>query len=210
MIVIGTMDWPKTLETGQFYCPHCEKVQAFRRRVSRPFLTVYFIPVVPIGGLQEYVECRNCSNSFESSIVGDVTPESERSFETDLLKVAALTMLEDQTVTEAEIARAIVAVGLIGHVRISREDLGQTCSIMRSRQMRLGGLLWTARQRWTREECLRMLQVIFLVASAEGELSAARLKALMHAASTLGISNEELESCVMEAEQIVLADRNPS
>lgn len=54
---------------GLFRCPNCGSTQNFRLRASRPFLTLYFIPVLPIGGLQEYVQCSTCKNSFESDIL---------------------------------------------------------------------------------------------------------------------------------------------
>lgn len=200
MIVIGTMDWPKTLETGQFFCPACESVQAFRRRVSRPFLTVYFIPIIPIGGLQEYVECQQCKTAFEPAIVGDSTPSSDRSFAKDVICVSALTMLEDQQVTEAEISRALSTIRTIGQAEITRDELGEVCSSLRSQQMRLGGYLWTAKQRWTPDERLQMVRVIFLVASADGQLSAARMKAILLAQKALELTEEEVKMCVTEAE----------
>jgi len=205
MLVIGTMDWPKTLESGQFFCPACESVQSHRRRVSRPFLTVYFVPLVPIGGLQEYVECRKCRTTFEPTILGDPMPESERSFGADLIKVAALTMLEDGRVTEAEIARAISVIRGVGQRAVTRDELGATCSELRSKQLRLGGYLFTAKPRWTRDESLRMLQVIFLVASAEGHISRHRMTALLSAQTALELSDQEVEMCVLEAEQLSLA-----
>lgn len=201
MLVIGTMDWPKTLESGQFFCPACEAVQAYRRRASRPFLTVYFIPVIPIGGLHEYVECRKCQTSFEPIILGDQTPESDRSFATDMIRVAALTMLEDQKVTEAEIAQAIAVIRAVGQRQVTRDELGAMCSELRSRQLQLGGFLFTAKQRWTRDESLRMLQVIFLVSSAEGQISEQRMTALLNAQKALQLSDQEVEMCVTEAEQ---------
>jgi len=54
---------------GVFRCPECNGLQNFRLRASRPFLTLYFIPVLPIGTLQEYVQCGQCKNSYEPDIL---------------------------------------------------------------------------------------------------------------------------------------------
>jgi hypothetical protein len=210
MILIGTMDWPQTVDSGVFYCPVCDGSQKYRRRTSRPFLTVYFIPVVPIGGLQEYVECMHCKTNFELGILGDPTPEAERSFHSDLLKAAALTMLEDQKVTEPEIRMALTALRLLGDMQVSRDDLGQACSVMRSRQLSLCGFLWTARERLIPEERARMVQLVFLIAGAEGQISSARMNSLIKCQEILGLKTAEFEQCVSEAEQIVTMDKGSS
>lgn len=69
MILIGTMNWTSTRLRGFFRCPDCGSTQNFRLRASRPFLTLYFIPVLPIGGLQEYVQCTTCKNSYETDVL---------------------------------------------------------------------------------------------------------------------------------------------
>lgn len=203
MILIGTMDWPKTLETGDFFCPVCDRSQKFRRRSSRPFLTIYFIPVVPIGGLQEYVECQLCKTNFESIILGDPTPESERAFDRDLIKAAALTILEDDRVTEPEIQMALLGLRLLGSIEISRDELGDVCSEMRSRQLRLTGFLWTARQRMIPEERERIVELIFLISSAEGKISPKRLESLVQCHEVLELSPEQFQQSVAKAEQLI-------
>ena len=64
MILIGTMNIKRTRERGEFYCPTCTAQQSYRRRSSRPFLTLYFIPVVPIGGLEWFVQCDHCRGRY--------------------------------------------------------------------------------------------------------------------------------------------------
>lgn len=54
---------------GLFRCPNCGSTQNFRLRASRPFLTLYFIPVLPIGGLEEFVQCSTCKDSFETDVL---------------------------------------------------------------------------------------------------------------------------------------------
>ncbi|MCA9134606.1 MAG: zinc ribbon domain-containing protein, partial [Planctomycetales bacterium] len=103
MILIGTMNWASTRLRGMFTCPSCGDTEKFRLRASRPFLTLYFVPVLPIGGMEEYVQCGRCKTSFETDILaismipssesgGQIEGPSEVSFEQDLLKVIALMM----------------------------------------------------------------------------------------------------------------------
>lgn len=202
MIVIGTFDWPKTLETGEFYCPFCDRPCTFRRRSFRPFLTVYFIPLIPIGGKQEYVECMSCKKRLAPSFLEDGTPTSARSFSDDLLKVLALTILEDGQVTDAEIARALDAQKLVGQSQLGRDELALACSQARNKTLTLRSFLWNRRRRWSRDEKCSVVQAIFIVAGADGEISRGKLAALSKAQQILGLSPEEFQNCILEAEQL--------
>jgi hypothetical protein len=203
MLLIGTKDLPKTLETGDFFCPVCDRSQAFFKRSTQPYLTVYFIPFVPIGVVQHYVQCQNCHTSFEPTILGDPTPDSERSFEQDMLKIAALTMVEDDQVTEPEIRMALEALRMVAQVTVTREELGQVCSEVRSRQLRLNGFLWTARQRLAPEQRPRVIELIFLISGAEGSISPRRLQSLVQCQSLLEMTTEQFEQAIIVAEKII-------
>ncbi|HAC90338.1 MAG TPA: hypothetical protein DCF63_06845 [Planctomycetaceae bacterium] len=206
MIVIGTWDWPKTLRTGQFYCPACSCLRQFRHRSSRPFLTLYFVPVIPIGGRQEYVQCQSCKEKFELAVLGEAQKEPH-SFESDLIKVAALTILEDRTVTEPEILRSLQTIVWLGGPQLSRDELGMACSEMRSGQLSLGGFLWTAKQRWSDQQRLQIMQAVFLIASAEGSISTSRMKGLLATGQLLELKQSEIEYCILQAEQLALSGK---
>ena len=66
-----------TKETGKFYCPHCAEMDVpFRHQSAREWFTLYFIPVFPIGGHQEYIECGRCGNTY-TTVVLDLVPPTE-------------------------------------------------------------------------------------------------------------------------------------
>ncbi|MFO0941768.1 MAG: zinc-ribbon domain-containing protein [Pirellulales bacterium] len=96
MIHIGTYNWAKTIGAGQFYCSKCLAMSPYRHRSSRPFLTIYFIPVIPIGGTTKFVECSTCKLQYPESIIA---PEpSTGDFADDLLHAVCLTILADGVV----------------------------------------------------------------------------------------------------------------
>lgn len=212
MIFIGTMDWASTRLKGMFACPTCGTTESFRLRASRPFLTIYFIPLIPIGGLQEYVQCSRCKNSFEtdvlatrmlsSSVNQGIHPEPrEVPFEDDLLKVIALMMVEDGHVTEDEISVARRLYENITSQNVSREELGRMCSHVRLQRLTTQSFLSTAAPRRSHEEKLLMAQAMFGVAGAEGEISAGRLQSLTKAQQLLELEPAEFERAVAATEQ---------
>lgn len=211
MILIGTMDWGSTRMRGVFQCPNCDTNQQFRLRSSRPFLTLYFVPIIPIGGVHEFVQCSNCKNSFEKSVLVDrllpddaassevVKSEAEvatASLQEDLLKVLALMMIEDGHVTENEIRIARRLFENMTEENLTREDLGKICSMVKLRRLNSISFLATARERRTHEEKLLLVQAMFGVAGADGEITTGRMDSLLRGKDVLGLSEREFEEAV--------------
>lgn len=228
MILVGTMNWASTRSRGLFRCPQCGDTQQFRVRASRPFLTLYFIPVLPIGGLQHYVECRQCKNSYEPEILsanmatshlstqtgrkgteGDLSDAADKRregsmrapFAEDLLKVIALIMVEDGHVTEDEIRVARRIYENMVKQSISRDDLGRMCAFVQQQRLSTQSFLATARDRRSLEEKLMLIQALFGVAGADGEVSPRRLTALIKAQQLLELDEGEFQRAVAAADQ---------
>jgi len=215
MILIGTMNWSSTRSRGMFQCPNCQTKEAFRYKSTRPFLTLYFIPVLPIGGIQEFIQCDRCKNVFDPAVLtnrilpqstsetaatgaADVKPDS---FPKDLLTVIALIMVEDGQVTDQEIAAARQLYQNITQTNISREELGRTCSQVRSRRIHLPSLLTSAAQRRSHQEKLLLVQAMFGVAGADGAITPGRMQALMQSQTALQIDEAEFQRAVSNTTQ---------
>jgi uncharacterized tellurite resistance protein B-like protein len=207
------MDWASTRLRGMFLCPNCGTNEKFRLRASRPFLTLYFIPVIPIGGLQEYVQCSRCKNSFETIILANrMTPESPDNasptpnvtaapLEEDLLKAIALVMVEDGHVTENEIQIARRLFENITQQNVTREELGAVCSTVRLHRLTTLSFLATAKSRRTHEEKLLLVQAMFGVAGADGEISPKRLESLLKSQQVLELDAREFQTAVEATSQ---------
>ena len=214
MIVIGTMNWSSTRSRGTFQCPNCESKETFRYKSSRPFLTLYFIPVLPIGGMQEFVQCDRCKNAFDPAVltnrimasaamehVASLAEAKPDSFHRDLLTIIALIMIEDGQVTEQEIAVARKLFQNIAQSSITREELGRTCSQVRLKRVHLPSFLNSLTERRSHEEKLLLVQAMFGVAGADGAISPGRIQALMQSQSALQIDEAEFQRAVSDTTQ---------
>lgn len=217
MLLIGTMNWASTRARGVFNCPECGGSQQYRHRSSRPFLTLYFIPVLPIGQLQEYVECTECRSAFEPVILDakysntaerdfELGAEDEgapevASFESDLRTAIALMMVEDGHVTENEIVVARRVFENIAERNLSREELGHACSEVRLQKLNSVSFMATAATRRNLTERIQLIQATFAVASIEGELSPGRLSSLKRMKSILALDDAEFQAAIEEATQ---------
>jgi uncharacterized tellurite resistance protein B-like protein len=214
MILIGTMNWSSTRSRGMFQCPNCESKETYRYKASRPFLTLYFIPVLPLGGMEEFVQCGRCKNAFDPAVLTNrivPSPSSSQpqslsearpdSFERDLLTIIALIMIEDGQVTEQEIAIATKLYQSINGSSITREELGRMCSQIRLKRVHLPSFLNSVVARRSHEEKLLLVQAMFGVAGADGEISAGRMAALMQSQSLLQIEESEFQRAVSDTTQ---------
>jgi hypothetical protein len=76
IIIWGSRGVTSTKERGEFYCPQCDALEEYALKQIRPFFTLFFIPIFPIGGGERYVECRGCGGTFREEVL-EYEPPSE-------------------------------------------------------------------------------------------------------------------------------------
>jgi uncharacterized tellurite resistance protein B-like protein/transcription elongation factor Elf1 len=239
MLLLGTMDWASTRLKGRFRCPTCDQPQDFRLRLSRPFLTLYFIPIIPIGGKHEYVECRNCRDAFETAVlsVSMIASADQRAefsddpsslakleidaavgpggaadveFPEDLLAAIALCCIDDGKVSESEIETAQRVYKSITGRQLARASLAQACSEAQVSGLSTGTFFATAGMRRSVDESISLIQAIFLVASADGAITPRRLAGITRSYSELGLSEDAFREAIAEAPKWLGKQRIPS
>jgi len=214
MILIGTMEWASTIERGNFLCPACNATKSYQRKISRPFLTLYFIPVIPLGGLREFVLCRSCRGRFEPEILAAsaaaettvtlVELPGQGPFEMELLRLIALMMVEDDHVSEAEIAMATrVYQSMLGRP-LPRKELERACREVIALRIKASRYVAIAGEGMTYDQKLLAIQAMFAVAGAEGQISPRRLQSLMDARQQLGLDEVAFQTAIKEAGEWVM------
>ena len=213
MILIGTMEWASTTEKGEFFCPVCNATKTYQRKNSRPFLTLYFIPVIPIGGLREYVLCRSCRERFdplvlEPGFAAEMLRDSphiaeQATFETELLRLIALMMVEDDHVSESEIAMATRVYQSMSMRELPRSELERVCREVIALRIDAARYVGIAGEGMTHDQKLKSVQAMFAVASAEGHISPRRLQSLMQAQQQLKLNDVAFQTAIKDASQWV-------
>jgi uncharacterized tellurite resistance protein B-like protein len=67
--IAGTKGETTTLATGEFYCPGCEGQRTYHHNQVHEKATVFFIPVLNLKLLGEYIECQSCSNTYRLEVL---------------------------------------------------------------------------------------------------------------------------------------------
>ncbi|MCC9604123.1 zinc-ribbon domain-containing protein [Stieleria sp. JC731] len=199
------MNLTRTRETGQFHCPTCRSNQDYRLRSRRPFLTLYFIPVVPIGGAEQFVVCRGCKEKWDPSVLQtDAKEQADYSlaqFHEEALRSAILVVLHDGYITEPEIDSLIYISNQLLQRPVDREELGELCSIASQNRVLARNYVTTVSRRWSDDQKKTCVQAMFLAATSEGALDDDRAKLLADMKGILKMSEADYQSAVSEALQ---------
>ena len=107
MIIFGTRGVTTTPEQGHFQCPTCASQQAYALKRVRRFFTLYFIPLIPLDSLGEYVECGTCRDSYNTAVL-DYNPandqqQMEAEYYTAIKKVMIYILLADGIIDDEEV-----------------------------------------------------------------------------------------------------------
>lgn len=76
MIIFGTKTIPTALKKGEFNCPNCQKKRKYTLQRFKKYFHIFFIPLIPIDGLGDGLECGYCLSNY---IPGTVLPIEEYS-----------------------------------------------------------------------------------------------------------------------------------
>ncbi len=77
-IIMGTRQRVRIIGNGQFQCPGCQAERAYARKEARPYFTLYFVPLFPVGKPVEYIECLTCGRTFELDVLDEKRKKVKR------------------------------------------------------------------------------------------------------------------------------------
>lgn len=202
LIIFGTTGITYGSEGGNFYCPDCDGEKAYRHRKVRRFFTLYFIPLIPLDLLGEYVECQTCTSTYKPSVL-EFDPKgseegAEAEFRIAMRRVLVLMLLADGVVDESEIEAIQAILGKledrdverseiedeIAKAKAAPDDLAQYCKTM------AGSLNDAGRE--------MVVRAALLVATADGSFDDSERDALAKMATALNLSRAAYAGIVTE------------
>ncbi|MGI9470668.1 MAG: TerB family tellurite resistance protein [Rubripirellula sp.] len=197
------MNLTSTRDRGNFYCPTCALKQTYRLRARRPWLTLYFIPTVPVGGHEHFVECDQCRSTWDPTVL-EMDQQSHEAAQEDqfcdeAIRSAVLIVLADDRISDNEIlALQRIATRMLGRP-VDRDELGRLCSIAEQNKIEARNYVLTVSRRWSQDQRSRALQAMFLAATAEGELGEQQIGILTEMRELLDFTDSEYETAIEQA-----------
>lgn len=78
MIIFGTRGLTLNKgKPGEFFCPGCNCRRTYQRKKVQRFFTLYFIPVIPLNVVQEFIQCQTCKQGYRPNVL-EYDPTAQR------------------------------------------------------------------------------------------------------------------------------------
>jgi len=201
MIIFGTRGVTSTLASGSFHCPACGP-QAFTRKGVRKWFTLYFIPVIPLDSVGEYVECGACGRTYDPRVL-DVDPEeASRRASVRLLEAVRRVMVEmmladgDVGAEEVEAIRTVHRKVL--GTEISQQEVLRDARAARDEPRGVVAALVPFRGALSDAGKEMVFRAAFFVAAADHRLAAAERDLLAQVATSVGLSPAHARGLMQE------------
>lgn len=191
-----------TIAQGVFFCRKCGGDRDYRCRAGRRFITVFFIPLVPLNKTGEHVQCATCKTRYVTEVLrlptaatmAEALPAGMRALVAVMLRAGA----PGAPVSQAARRRAIEAVigaGAQGYDDAALDaDLARPAEEGRQAIAALGDQLQVHAREWYLAELIR-------IAMADGPLTGAERAAAEAVAADLGLTRAQVIGVITLAEQ---------
>jgi hypothetical protein len=200
MIIFGlaTFSIFGLIGTGQFHCPECGGDRAYEHRVARRFFTLFFLPVIPLNKVGEFVRCKTCRTKFDPVVLQRPTTAQLAAALPAGMRAIAATMMRAGGSSEWAINAAVDAVRRAGMPEYStahlQADAGQPAEAAAAQLQALAAQL-------TPEACERFLGEGVRIGLADGPLTPAERDGIRWIASNLGMTPAHAEGVITTVEQ---------
>jgi tellurite resistance protein len=203
MILIGEMNITYTKGIGEFYCPQCQSEHPCQHKRVRRFLTIYFVPLVPLDLVSEHLRCLGCRQNHPLHAMelraDDYEREQQREFATDVKRVMVLTMIADGVIEESEIETIQQFYRQLTDDELSREQILKEAEQAQRAGTTAAIYAQVIAGRRTEEEKTWIIRGAFGVATADGDLSDERLRQLKQLPVALGMSESRFREIIEES-----------
>ena len=199
MLIIWLSVIYRTLGRGAFFCRRCGGDRAYRHRAGRRYITIYFIPVVPLMKTGEHVQCLTCKTRYVTEVLKlPTTVQMQAALGAGMRAMVGIILRAGNPASPLSRRRALDAVTGAGEDGYDedalKEDLAEPAGTARAKIGALGAQLQTEAREWYLAEAIR-------IAMADGPLTGAERAAAEHLAATLGMTQAQAFGVIALTEQ---------
>ncbi len=110
ILIWGWRARKKTLGEGVFFCPRDQGDRNYRHRSARRWFTFFFIPLIPLNDLGDFVECESCKSTFYPNVLSAKTNTQIEDVLTIGLRYLVVAMIAADGVVDPNEKQAALAV----------------------------------------------------------------------------------------------------
>lgn len=200
MIIFGTRGITTTPEKGDFYCPSCNSKQPYGLKRVRRFFTLYFIPIIPLDKMGEYVECGSCKDTYKLEVL-DFNPAAdtldiEAEYHSAIKKVMIHMLLSDGKIDDSEVEMARTIYAKIAGKEIDQASLREEIGIVEKNREDLSVYLSRLQGCLNDEGKEMVLKAALFVALADKEFQQEEQDLLAQIGADLGMTKAHMQGVV--------------
>ncbi|MBL25310.1 MAG: hypothetical protein CMM48_15610 [Rhodospirillaceae bacterium] len=205
-IIFGTRGVTSTPDRGSFHCPQCGLQCSYALKSVRRFFTLYFIPLIPLDKLSEYVECDSCKGTFNSGVLS-FDPAAEREaflaeFQVAVRDILVQMMLADGEISDDEVEAIRMVCADIGGLRLSPDDIHALVDQARTNTESVIGTVRRHTPMLNASGKETVIRAATIVALADGDFDKSEQNFLGEVGRALEMSNAHIRGVVSDVIQL--------
>lgn len=202
IIIWGSRGVTSTAESGHFHCPQCNRDRNYSLKRVRRFFTLFFIPLIPLDNLGEYVECQTCRTSFKTNVLSFNPKAQQKKFEGEfqiaVKRVLVLMALADGVIDEKETEMIQSIYHKVTNVEISLDAVNSEIEVARNDKRGVNQFLSKMAGTLNSEGKELVLQAAFFIAAADGEFQEEEVAMLESIGKALAMSPAHVNGVIQQ------------
>lgn len=185
-----------------FFCPECRERREHKHKRVRRFFTLYFIPLIPLDLLGEYVECQHCTSTYKLNVL-EYDPEKEhrhieREANTAIRRIMVMMLLADGVVDAEEVEVVRVIYNRFTQLDLSEQEVLAEITEAKSDNRSIEEFASTLVGFLNVDGREMVLRCALMVALADGEFHATEQELLKNIATALQMSPAHFKGVLAE------------
>jgi hypothetical protein len=199
LVIWGLRVVYRTIARGVFFCRKCGGDREYRRRTGRRYVTLFFLPLIPLNKTGEHVQCTRCRTRYVSEVLRVPTAaRMQQALPAGTRALVTAMLLAGDPANPAARRRAMEAVTAAGARDYDEAaldaDLSAPADAGRKAIAALGDQLQVHAREWHLAEVIR-------IAMADGPLTGAERVAAESLAAGLGLTQAQTIGVITLTEQ---------
>ena len=204
LIIWGLRVVYHTIAQGVFYCRKCGGDRGYRKRAGRRYMTVFFIPVIPLNKASVHVQCATCRTRYVTEVLKLPTAaQMQAALPAGVRALVSVMLRAGDPGCPAARRRAIemaAAAGAQDYDDAALDlDLAEPTAAALGPIAALGGQLKPEAREWHLAELVR-------IALADGPLTGTERAAAEAVAAEFGMTQAQAYGVIMMTEQAATQD----
>ncbi len=202
MIIFGTRGVKFKIDEGHFMCPQCAAERPYKHKKVRRFFTLYFIPLIPLDSLGDFVECQQCKGTFVSRVLDYKPSMGENQFQSEYEKAMRhcmiMMMLADGEIDENEMEMVLNIINKFGHNDITMQELEDLVEVVEHQNEPIQKYLSRITPSLNEHGKEIIIKCAIAVASSDGHVDDSEIALIHEMADTMEMSKYHIKGLLSE------------